>query len=425
VAAATKGDCKHSLAIERRLVQLEGVSTSEVRPLRPAPRTRALRRSVHVALAMAATLAAALTVGCRPFYIARIGVQQLRYMSRATPIEEEIERSDDPEKRRKLELVLQAREFARANGLDPGGSYLKVSNTEGLSAGYVVTAAYQDRLEPYDWSYPVIGKIPYRGYFKREDADQFAGEMEDAGYDTYVFPAAGYSTLGWFDDPLPAPLLRFDDVTLVDVVIHELVHQNVYVAGEIAFNETLASAVSKQLTPGFFVARGDPINAIVAEGQHRLWLGQSDLFGEYAERLQRYFAETANGDRGALLAGRTAIYKELESRLIGLQPSDAPDLETGPILNNAVFLALWRYRKSASLIERYLATFPDVPSAIADLREHAKEDGDPYALIAVRLRSAACCSGKTAVSSLRHTLRPWRRGRGRAAENIDTNEEGS
>ena len=38
-------------------------------------------------------------------------------------------------------------------------------------------AAHQDKLEPYEWSYPVVGAIPYRGYFDRAQADGFAEKM--------------------------------------------------------------------------------------------------------------------------------------------------------------------------------------------------------------------------------------------------------
>src|SRR6185436_15501135 len=109
-----------------------------------------------------------------------------------------------------------------------------------------------------------------------------------------------------------------------------------------------------------FRGRDDAIQAASAENQRSLWLAQSDLFDEFADRLQRYFDASAGMERAAMLAGRAGIYKDLERRLRALQPADSPDLETGPIVNNAVFLALWRYRKQASLVERYLASFPDV-----------------------------------------------------------------
>jgi len=108
----------------------------------------------------------------------------------------------------------QVRRFAEDRGLDVGGSYLEIADTNGLATAYVVTAAYPDRLEAYQWSYPVVGRIPYRGYFDRGEAEAFGRRMESDGLDTHIVEAAGYSTLGWLDDPLPSGLIDYDDVAL-------------------------------------------------------------------------------------------------------------------------------------------------------------------------------------------------------------------
>lgn len=347
-----------------------------------------MARRGAVAFVLAALTAGALS-GCRPLYIAKVGIQHLRYISRARPISEEIAKSDDPVRRHRLELVLEARDFASANGLAPGGSYLKVADTTGLSAGYVVTAAHRDRLEPYEWSYPVIGKIPYRGYFERDSAEAFAKQMEEEGYDTFVFPAAGYSTLGWFDDPLPSNALRYADPWLVELVIHELVHQNIYVKGEIAFNETLASGIAKRLTIEFFRMREDEAGVTAAERSYQQWLAQSDVFDRFAERLKKFYAGAAYDSRVDLIGERTLIYKELDEALAVLEKDKAkPDIRPGMVTNNAVFLSLWAYRKQAALIRNYLDSFALVPEALDDLREWAKStEADPYASLQAHLAS--------------------------------------
>ena len=396
MGAKTRG-----LAIGRVLVHLEDV------PARPV-RTAALRAAETARRGAAAFMLAALTVGtlsgCRPLYVAKVGIQHLRYISRARPISEEITKSSDPVRRHRLELVLQARDFAAANGLAPGGSYLKVADTAGLSAGYVVTAARRDRLEPYEWSYPVIGKIPYRGYFERASADAFAKEMEADGYDTYVFPAAGYSTLGWFDDPLPSNALRYADPSLVELVIHELVHQNVFVNGEIAFNETLASGIAKRLTIQFFREREDETDASAAERSYQLWLAQSDVFDRFAERLKGFYAASAYDSRIDLVAERAVIYRELEETLAPLEKDPTkPDIRAGTVMNNAVFLSLWGYRKQAVLIRRYLDSFDSMPEALDDLREWAKStEADPYASLQAHLASRNDDETASAVSRV-HT----------------------
>jgi len=306
-------------------------------------------------------------------------MQHLRYMSRARPIADEIAQTTDPQRRRRLELVLAAREFAGANGLDPRGSYLKVSDTSGLQVGFVVTAAHQDKLEPYEWSYPVVGAIPYRGYFDRAEADGFAEKMLKDGYDTYLFEAAGYSTLGWFDDPLPSGLLFYDDVELVNVVIHELVHQNVYVKDQIAFNETLATAIANELTIDFFRERGETELADIAERRNDRWHGESQIYDRYAERLRAYLDAVKNESRPVLLAGRAQIYAELGAELAGLsEPGAKSEMGEGVAVNNAVFLALWRYRKQADVIGAYLDGFSSMRDAVEDLKRRTENAEDPY-----------------------------------------------
>ena len=207
--------------------------------------------------------------------MARVGAEHLRFVYRAVPISEEIARTADPERRAKLELVLAAREFAARNGLEPGGSYAQVSETAGLATAHVVTAAYQERLEPYVWEYPVVGAMPYRGYFERADADAYASKLRAEGLDTHVVAASGYSTLGWFDDPLPSGVLALDPVGIVGFVVHELTHRRLFVPDEIDFNETLASAVQARLTERFFAERGDTAGVEAATVRHEAWRAQA------------------------------------------------------------------------------------------------------------------------------------------------------
>jgi len=72
-----------------------------------------------------------------------------------------------------------------------------------------------------------------------------------------------------------------------------------------------------------------------------------------------------------------------------------------------VFLALYRYRKRAGVIDDYLETFDSMSVAMADLRERSEAaDGDPYAALAQQSRAGKCCSRTTAVSFLASEPRP-------------------
>ena len=54
-----------------------------------------------------------------------------------------------------------------------------------------------------------------------------------------------YSTLGWFEDPLLDTMLRYSDEQLAAVIFHELAHQQLYLRGDTAFNESYASFVEE------------------------------------------------------------------------------------------------------------------------------------------------------------------------------------
>ena len=329
-------------------------------------------------------MAVVLTVlgGCRAGYVARVGIQHLRYMHSARPIADVIDETADADERELLRLVLDAREYAKSMGLSVGGSYSRVARTEKLTTGFVVTAAYSDRLEPYAWRYPIVGRIPYRGYFSREPADRFAAKLEKQRLDTYVVRAAGYSTLGWFDDPLPSGALKLGKVGVADLVFHELTHQTLFVPNETAFNETLASVIGMRLASEFFGARQDAEAVAEAGANHERWLRQSDVCNELATELVDYYetAEQASRASSEIFEDRAAIYDRYRSRLI-----DVGLLDEGSevVLNNASFLAVLRYRKKGRAVDDFVAGFDNPVDSLARIEEHVDGGEEPYRLIAL------------------------------------------
>jgi predicted aminopeptidase len=194
---------------------------------------------------------------CSPIYVARAGVEQARILSRRQPIARVMQDpAVDAETRRKLQLVLQARDFAEHGlGLNAGQSYTTYSWVDSDTLLLVVSGSRRDRFAAYTWWFPIVGRVPYKGFFQFELAHREAERLEAEGFDAYVRPAGAFSTLGWFNDPLLNTVLRYDDVSLVSSVIHEILHNTVYIPGQVAFNESFASFVGDRGAVEFFCMR--------------------------------------------------------------------------------------------------------------------------------------------------------------------------
>jgi predicted aminopeptidase len=199
---------------------------------------------------------------CGEPYLMRAAYEEARILWRREPIVHVLEREDlDPETHEKLLLVLAARAFAKDElGFEVGNSYTTLARVDGHAVAYVVTAAYRDRLEPYTWRYPIVGRVPYRGFFNPGNAEAYATELEARGLDTAVWPSTAFSTLGWFDDPLLSNMLESDSVELVTMVFHELTHAQVYVPSAAQFNESLANFAGHRAAIAFFCTGKAPVD---------------------------------------------------------------------------------------------------------------------------------------------------------------------
>lgn len=161
------------------------------------------------------------------------------------PIKEVIKAPDtDDAVRKKLAIIQRARMFAIDNlKLPNNGSYTQYTDIERPYAVWNVVATKAYDTAPIQQCFPIAGCVSYRGYFSKAAAEEHANTLKMQGYDTIVSGAAAYSTLGWFSDPVLNTMLRRSDLSLAGLIFHELAHQQVYQAGDTAFNESFATAV--------------------------------------------------------------------------------------------------------------------------------------------------------------------------------------
>lgn len=204
---------------------------------------------MRVALALALAFAIAVAAGCADTsWLVEQGIGQAEVLAAAQPIDRYLEDERTPAAvKRRLQLAVAARRFAKELGLDVGFQYRNAVFLDAPAVVYVTSAAPRTSLDPYVWSYPVVGSLPYRGSFDLDDAESLARQLEREGYDVDVRPVTTYSLLGIAPDPvLSTMLFRSDELYLVETVIHELAHATLFVPGQGAFNEGLATFIGKE-----------------------------------------------------------------------------------------------------------------------------------------------------------------------------------
>jgi predicted aminopeptidase len=263
-------------------------------------------------------LTAVSTATCSPFYVLRAGLEEAKILSRRTPIREVIESpSTDAETRRKLELVLQARTYAqKALDLNVKDSYTTYSWVESDTLALVLSAARKDRFEPVTWWFPIVGRVPYKGYFSVESAERAARKLQGEGYDTYIRPTTAFSTLGWFNDPLLNTLLKSsDDVDLFSTVVHELTHNTLFLPGQVPFNESFASFIGDRAAIDYFCDLDGPESPRCVEARNS-W-NDNLVFGHFLGELIHGLEEIY--DRPGLtleerLAARERFYEQERER---------------------------------------------------------------------------------------------------------------
>jgi predicted aminopeptidase len=173
------------------------------------------------------------------------GWGQLRVVMEARPVEEFLNDPVFPDSlKKKLRLIDEIRAFAIDSlGLKDTDNYKTLYDQKGQEIMWVVTACEAFKLEPKQWSFPVVGTIPYKGYFNKDKALKEAEVLKAEGYDVAIRNPGGWSTLGWFTDPILSGMLDRSDGDLASLIIHEMVHATLWVPDSVDFNENLASFI--------------------------------------------------------------------------------------------------------------------------------------------------------------------------------------
>lgn len=314
------------------------------------------------------------------WFVIRAGWEEARILWRREPIEALVaEPSVDAATRGKLRLVLEARAFAALRlGLPTDGAFTQYADIGRDTLVLVLSAAERDRLVPMTWWFPIVGTVPYKGFFRWDEATRTEAGLRAAGLDTYLRPAPAFSTLGWFEDPVLNTTLQGDSASIVETVIHELTHARYFPRDAVPFNESFANFVGARGAEQFFRARGDAVNADRVAAR---WADERRL-AEFWRRLygaidSAFASEPGDARRDRRLALRDSLYgvarRELVDSVAPLFQAIDPRYAERVRLDNAALIARRIYLTDLEGFEgAYAQAGQDLERAMAAIiRRHA------------------------------------------------------
>lgn len=353
---------------------------------RPSLRRLLLGSSAFVALLLVATSFTA----CSPIYVIRAGIAEARILAGRRPLPEVIaDPATDPRTANTLLLVREARQWAIDSlELNAGDSYTSFTQLESDTLAMVLSAAYRDRLQPKTWWFPIVGHVPYRGFFDFEDAEEARADLERDGYDTWLRPTSAFSTLGWFADPILSTMLYSDDIEVVGTVLHEISHAHLFVSGQVQFNESFSTFVGRVAAAEFFCTRP-------GGGEDTQWCLRARARWRDVQRFSAFLdvvvadLQTIYGDPALTTDQKVERREEVFERARAdfrdrVQPSFESltfgSFLSGP-LNNATLLSRMRYYHRLSDFQALLDREGGLREAIRYLTEYADAAADPFDLL--------------------------------------------
>ena len=266
-------------------------------------------------------------------------------------------------------LVQEVRRFGVEElGLRPSKAYRSYIEIDGNVVAYVASASRKDRLEPFYWTFPVVGRFNYKGFFHRKDAEAQLEKLKPR--DTIRI---------WEAHRLTAPWAGFRTALFFHAAdgrdrsgLHHFarnVHGTVYFPDETDFNEQLATLAGWEGALAFWTSERGPDSPEAKRTEKAIetekWMAA--FLSQAHDLLSAYYDSPLT--RSEKIEGRGRIFAEIEERLGAvcpfLTPQRCASLQS-MTWNNASVLALWRYRYDTGRLEELYERLGRNPKALIE-----------------------------------------------------------
>jgi predicted aminopeptidase len=321
--------------------------------------------------------------GCQIGYLFQNGYQQMRLLNQRVPIDEVLKDPAVPEEtKRKLRLSQEASDFAEKT--------LKLKKTENYTSyvelgrpyvTYSVSAAPKWKLEHFRWYFPVVGSVPYKGFFDVKKAEEEVESLKKQDLDTYMRGVSAYSTLGWFKDPILSSMMHYKDHDLVNTIIHETVHATLYIKSSADFNERMAVFLGNKGSEFFYLQKEGPDSKTFKEIQKDNEDDKvfSQFIGKELTELEEWYKSLPENQKNEEL--RQKRFKEIQEHF---KKDIAPHLKSDQYknfpeltLNNARLMVYKTYMQDLSDFESLYRSVKGDFTEFLNCCKKLKERDDP------------------------------------------------
>jgi predicted aminopeptidase len=209
---------------------------------------------------------------------------QMNIIYNARPVEEFLNNPDFPDSlRKKLVMINEVRRYAIDSlGLKDTKNYKTLYDQKGEEIMWVVTACEPFKLKAREWTFPVLGSVPYKGFFNKDLALALRDELKKEGWDVSIRNPGGWSTLGWFTDPILSKMLERDEGDLANLIIHEMSHATIFVKDSIDFNENLATFIGDRGAEKFLIFKYG-----ISAKEYQTYLNEDADYLKFADHMLR------------------------------------------------------------------------------------------------------------------------------------------
>ncbi len=288
------------------------------------------------------------------------GIGQLKIVYNTRPVSEVLQDPNFPDSlKTKIRLVEEIRQFAFDSlGINFSKNYTTLYDQKNKPILWVVTACEPYKLKAKEWKFPFLGTVSYKGFFEIEKAKAEENLLKKQGLDTSLDEVSGWSTLGWFQDPILSSMLKRYPGSLANLIIHELTHGTLYIKDNVDFNENLASFVGDYGAELFLAAKFGKASTELIKYQKRkafykqyseLVLGQSIRLNQ----LYHSFKQSTSSKEKSMLK-KIFFHQAIQELLVLYKQNQMyyPQLEKDfEKINNTFYMDEKRYREKQNYFE--------------------------------------------------------------------------